>query len=46
MPYVLTPLARTDIFDIWAYIAADSEDAADAVEQSIYEACEFLAGAP
>lgn len=24
--YALTPLARADIFDIWPYIAEDSED--------------------
>jgi plasmid stabilization system protein ParE len=41
--YVLTPLARADIFDIWSYIAEGSEDAADRVEQAIYEACAFLA---
>ena len=35
MLYVLTPLAKADIFDIWSYIADDSEDAADRVEQAI-----------
>jgi plasmid stabilization system protein ParE len=44
--YVLTPLAKTDIFDIWSYIADDNENAADRVEQSIYEACAFVAEAP
>jgi plasmid stabilization system protein ParE len=44
--YALTPLAKADIFDIWSYIATDSEDAANRVEQAIYEACEFLAEAP
>ncbi|HEY6329592.1 MAG TPA: type II toxin-antitoxin system RelE/ParE family toxin [Blastocatellia bacterium] len=44
--YVLTPLAKADIFDIWSYIAADSEPAADLVEQAIYQACSFIAGAP
>jgi plasmid stabilization system protein ParE len=29
--YVLTPLAKADIFDIWSYIADDNEDAADRV---------------
>jgi plasmid stabilization system protein ParE len=37
--YALTPLAKADIFDIWCYIAGDSEDAADRVEQAIYDAC-------
>jgi plasmid stabilization system protein ParE len=46
MPYVLTPLAKADIFDIWSYIADDSEDAADRVEQAIYDACAFVAEAP
>jgi plasmid stabilization system protein ParE len=44
--YVLTPLAKADIFDIWSYIADDSEDAADRVEQAIYDACAFVAEAP
>jgi plasmid stabilization system protein ParE len=30
--YALTPFAKADIFDIWSYIASDSEDAADRVE--------------
>ena len=42
----LTPLAKADIFDIWSYIAEGSEDAANRVEQAIYDACAFLAGAP
>ena len=46
MPYVLTPLAKADIFDIWSYIADDNEDAADRVEQAIYDACAFVAEAP
>jgi len=44
--YALTPLAKTDIFDIWCYIAQHSEDAATRVEQAIYDACTFLAVAP
>ncbi len=44
--YALTPFAKSDIFDIWSYIAEDSEDAADRVEQAIYEACRFVAEAP
>ena len=44
--YVLTPLARADVFNIWSYIAEDSEDAADRVEQAIYDACAFVAEAP
>jgi plasmid stabilization system protein ParE len=44
--YVLTPLAKKDIFDIWSYIAEHSESAANRVEQAIYDACEFVAEAP
>lgn len=44
--YVLTPLARTDIFQIWSYIAEQNEDAADRVEQAIYDACAFVAQGP
>jgi plasmid stabilization system protein ParE len=39
--YVLTPLAKAGIFDIWAYIAENSESAAGRVEQAIYDACAF-----
>jgi plasmid stabilization system protein ParE len=42
----LTPLAKADIFDIWSYIAEDSEDAADKVERAIFEACESAAKTP
>jgi plasmid stabilization system protein ParE len=35
--YFLTPLAKADIFDIWAYIAENSETAAERVEQAIYD---------
>ncbi len=44
--YALTPLAKADIFDVWTYIAEDSETAADRVEQAIYDACAFVAEAP
>lgn len=44
--YVLTPRAKLDIFEIWSYIAIDSESAADRVEQAIYTACSFVAEAP
>lgn len=44
--YVLTPLAKADIFDIWAYIAENSEPIADRVERAIYDACAFLAQSP
>jgi plasmid stabilization system protein ParE len=44
--YALTPLAQADIFEIWRYIADDSEATADRVEQAIYDACAFVAEAP
>jgi plasmid stabilization system protein ParE len=44
--YALTPLARADVFEIWSYIADHSEDAANRVEQAIYDACTFVAEAP
>jgi plasmid stabilization system protein ParE len=44
--YVLKPLAKADIFNIWCYIADDNEDAASHVEQAIYDACTFVAEVP
>jgi plasmid stabilization system protein ParE len=44
--YVLTPLARNDIFEIWSYIASDSEKYADRVEQAIFDACDLIAESP
>jgi plasmid stabilization system protein ParE len=44
--YALTPLAKADIFDIWRYIADDSEEAADRVEQAIYGACALVRLSP
>ncbi len=44
--YLLTPRAKADIFDIWSYIANESEDTADRIEQAIFDACAFVAEAP
>ena len=44
--FVLTPLARADLFAIWSYIASDNEDAADRVEDAIFSACAFVAPTP
>jgi plasmid stabilization system protein ParE len=44
--YALTRLAKADVFDIWSYIANESEGAADRVELAIYDACAFVAEAP
>jgi plasmid stabilization system protein ParE len=44
--YQFTPQALNDLFDVWSYIAQNNEDAADRVEEAIYNACEFLANSP
>jgi plasmid stabilization system protein ParE len=44
--YQFTPQALNDIFDIWSFIARDNLDAADRVEEAIYQACELLSGTP
>ena len=41
--YALTPLAKADIFNIWSHIAEHNEEAADKVEEAIYDACAFAA---
>jgi plasmid stabilization system protein ParE len=44
--YALTPFAKADIFDIWCYIADDSEDAADRVEQRFTKLARLLPKRP
>lgn len=44
--YRFTPAAGGDLFDIWAYIAADNPEAADRVEEEILQACVRLAARP
>ena len=44
--YRLTPSAESDLFEIWCYIARDSTDAANRVEEAIYDACRLLAQSP
>ncbi|MCC6536414.1 MAG: type II toxin-antitoxin system RelE/ParE family toxin, partial [Bryobacterales bacterium] len=44
--YSLTRQARQDIIEIWTYIAEDNPEAADRVEQAIFDACEFVAASP
>ena len=41
-----TPQAADDLLDIWAYIARESVDAANRVEDAVYQACAFLAEGP
>jgi len=44
--YRFTPQAVDDLFQIWSYIADDRVDAANRVEEAIYEACAFLVKSP
>ncbi len=44
--YRLTPQASDDLFQIWSYIARDSIEAANAVEEAVYEACSLVANGP
>ena len=41
-----TPQAAGDLFEIWSYIARDSVEAANRVEEAIYKACDLLAEGP
>ena len=45
-PYRLTERATKDLIEIWNYIADDSPDAADRVEDAIQAACVFLVENP
>ena len=44
--YQFTPQAVEDLFEIWSYIAGDTVDAANRVENAILAACSFLAANP
>jgi antitoxin ParD1/3/4 len=44
--YRLTSKAEGDLRSIWCYIAVDNVEAADRVENAIYDACAFLAKSP
>jgi plasmid stabilization system protein ParE len=46
MRYRISRSADKDIDEIWHYIARDSIEAADRVEQSLHEAMEQLAAMP
>jgi plasmid stabilization system protein ParE len=41
-----TPQAESDLFEVWSYVASQNPEAADQVENAIYEACAFLAEGP
>jgi antitoxin ParD1/3/4/toxin ParE1/3/4 len=44
--YRFTSQAVDDLFAIWSYIARDSVEAANRVEDAIYKACDLLTEAP
>jgi len=44
--YSLTVAAENDLFEIWAYIAADNITAADHLESEVFDACGRLAEYP
>ena len=44
--YQFTSQAADDLFEIWSYIARDSGEAANRVEDAVYEACAFLSEGP
>lgn len=44
--YSVSPQAIDDLFEIWQYIAQDSEEAADRVQGEFYEVFSSLAQTP
>jgi len=44
--YILTPEAASDLFQIWLYVARDSEEIADRVQKEFYERSFSLARMP
>jgi plasmid stabilization system protein ParE len=44
--YQFTPQAVDDLFEIWSYIAEESTEAANRVEEAIYAVCDFLTRTP
>jgi plasmid stabilization system protein ParE len=46
MSYVFTPLAKSDLEEIWCFIAEDDPKAADQLEADIYAACQLLTTQP
>ena len=44
--YSVSPQALDDLFEIWQYIAQDSEEAADRVQAEFYETFSSLARTP
>lgn len=46
IPYLLSKDAREDLNEIWDWIAADNEQAADKLAQEILAACEHVGNHP
>jgi len=44
--YRFTPQASDDLLEIWRYIAADNPEAANRVENAIYDACTLIVQSP
>lgn len=44
--YRLTPAAEDDLFEIWAYVAADTFETAERIEGEILDACVRLVARP
>ena len=44
--FVLSDEARSDLFEIWVFVAGDNPPAADKLEQDIMQACALLARRP
>lgn len=44
--YQFTPQAVDDLYEIWIYIARDHIEAANRLEDAVYNACAFLAEGP
>jgi len=41
--FVLSDEARSDLFEVWAFVAADNLAAADRLERDIMQGCALLA---
>ena len=44
--FVLSDEARSDLFEVWAFVAGDNPPAADKLERDIMQACALLARRP
>lgn len=44
--FVLSDEARSDLFEVWAFVADDNPPAADQIERDILDACALLARQP